>query len=691
MSTPEIPSTYRGNPRVAWWHYSDSIAVGRFDAPDCSKEYPVYTLNGSGKWTPGAPPEPRPLFGLGSLYSPGPVFIAEGEKCASALHGLGLVAVCSMGGSSAPSKADWTRLKGRECVVLPDNDEPGEKYAQVVAELLDATPRVLRLEGLPKGGDIVDWIQTRLPGWDGNAPIEGTQTPALRDELLSLLEKAPLLEAAVAEWDEPKPLPDLDPELPQFPLDALPTPLRRGVDEIARFSKVAPEGPAVAFLAAIAGAAGKGILIEEKPGLCHHPALFFLCVAEPSERKSTLLGPVREILDSRFTEARSKHQQRFADASWRNEVRTRKLEGIRKTAKRDADPAELAREAAKLQNDMEPVPPAIPLLVDDCTSQFLVRYMADHGEEAFLLSPEGRNTLDQILGRYTKNSFTDEAVYLNGISGDPIGRGRVGSNPAQPYEHVNLSKPCLNVCIFVQPDKWRSLLENGAMRDSGLVSRIAIVRMPRMAGKRIEGPNERPFDEAELEPFRAVVDHIIQGRELFSEPTTIRLSPEATEARRLFHNEIEEGISGELADHADIAGKAVTQTVKIAGVLHLAEVNDAQGNEISLDTWARAEQLGRYFLAAAIAAQNSATIAPAITAAKAILSRADELPDPFTIRDLTLKHWGGFDREAARDALEVLVDHGHLRACKRRPDGGGRPTVDFLWNPESRIKRLKTA
>ena len=53
-------------------------------------------------------------------------------------------------------------LKGADVVILPDNDKVGEAHANDVAQSLSgvaARVRVLRLAGLPDGGDVYDWLQ----------------------------------------------------------------------------------------------------------------------------------------------------------------------------------------------------------------------------------------------------------------------------------------------------------------------------------------------------------------------------------------------------------------------------------------------------------------------------------------------------------------------------------------------------
>ena len=89
------------------------------------------------------------------------------------------------------------------------------------------------------------------------------------------------------------------------------------------------------------------------------------------------------------------------------------------------------------------------------------------------------------------------------------------------------------------------------------------------------------------------------------------MSPEAQEARRLFHNEIERQLcpaDGDLSDVADIAGKCCSQTVKLALVDHLTdkpELLSQDDSEIDLSTWNRAEQWGRFFMRESVRLRRS--------------------------------------------------------------------------------------
>lgn len=118
-------------------------------------------------WVMREAPSPRkgkPLYRLPeALAADGPVYVVEGEKCADALAGLGIAATTS-GAARSASKADWSPLSGRRCVIWPDNDNPGEQYAADVAEAVAANGcdvaivdiDALRLSN--EGADAADWL-----------------------------------------------------------------------------------------------------------------------------------------------------------------------------------------------------------------------------------------------------------------------------------------------------------------------------------------------------------------------------------------------------------------------------------------------------------------------------------------------------------------------------------------------------
>ena len=106
--------------------------VKRVDVPGQPKKIQPTTM---------LPDGPRPLYLLPQLLAQselgGGVLVVEGEKTVlGALFYEDKWAVTtSIGGAAAPHKTDWSPVENRAVVIWPDHDEPGQKYAETVAEL----------------------------------------------------------------------------------------------------------------------------------------------------------------------------------------------------------------------------------------------------------------------------------------------------------------------------------------------------------------------------------------------------------------------------------------------------------------------------------------------------------------------------------------------------------------------------
>lgn len=103
------------------------------------------------------------LYGLQSLSQPGPVYVVEGEKDVNTATNVWGVAAVSQaqGASTGPDKADWAPLKGREVIIVADDDKPGEKRAGKVFTYLTgltARPESVRIVKAAAGKDLSDHI-----------------------------------------------------------------------------------------------------------------------------------------------------------------------------------------------------------------------------------------------------------------------------------------------------------------------------------------------------------------------------------------------------------------------------------------------------------------------------------------------------------------------------------------------------
>src|SRR5215831_7176578 len=145
---PAPPTTHPalGRPNQSWpYKDADGGVIGyvlRFDGAD-GKEFRPLTLwrdsvSGRLEWRWESWPPKRPLYGLQELADRpvAPVVVCEGEKATDAAGRLlpGFVVVTSPNGSKSADKADWSPLHGRDVVIWPDADLPGDEYAKGVSK-----------------------------------------------------------------------------------------------------------------------------------------------------------------------------------------------------------------------------------------------------------------------------------------------------------------------------------------------------------------------------------------------------------------------------------------------------------------------------------------------------------------------------------------------------------------------------
>ena len=135
------------------------------------KKFLVRRPNGDGTFSWGLGDCRRVLYNLPALVvadTKRPVLIVEGEKDVDRLTGLGVLATCNPGGAGK-WRDDYNRhFKGRDVVVIPDNDpvdpkqkrSPGMHHAHQVATAVSSVARRVDVVVVPTGpkGDISDWL-----------------------------------------------------------------------------------------------------------------------------------------------------------------------------------------------------------------------------------------------------------------------------------------------------------------------------------------------------------------------------------------------------------------------------------------------------------------------------------------------------------------------------------------------------
>lgn len=169
--TPSTVWVYRdanGRPQMVLYRFD----LGQDDSGTPRKVFAPLTWcqhsgNGSLSWRWQGLPEPRPLLRLDELArrSLSPVVLCEGEKAADAAAVLlpEHVATCWPNGTNSWQKADFSALAGRDVLLWPDNDAPGLKCMDAVAEYL-------RQLGATSVQTVALTVFSQKPGQDGQRP-----------------------------------------------------------------------------------------------------------------------------------------------------------------------------------------------------------------------------------------------------------------------------------------------------------------------------------------------------------------------------------------------------------------------------------------------------------------------------------------------------------------------------------------
>jgi hypothetical protein len=288
--------------------------------------------------------------------------------------------------------------------------EEVEKFVEAVASAAgdeEVRDRVRNVQGT------FEKIQhdEHVTGWPSLAELLGEKGGAVVTQVRAWLGLAESTgrngRASPPPWPEPIPLDEAQ-EVPEFPVDLLPRPLREWVRCEAEATQTPPDLAAMLGLTvSAAGLAGKAV-VRVRQGWAEPANLYAVNALPPGERKSavfrTALAPVADFERSEV----SRQAPVIAEAATERrqlEARLKSLEG--KVAKCDDsdERASLKREAAEAARALaaHKVPAAVRLFVDDVTPEKLAQVLAEQGGRMLQASAEG-NLFEVAKGRYSEGA-----------------------------------------------------------------------------------------------------------------------------------------------------------------------------------------------------------------------------------------------------------------------------------------------
>ncbi|WP_433464361.1 DUF3987 domain-containing protein [Spirillospora sp. CA-128828] len=481
--------------------------------------------------------------------------------------------------------------------------------------------------------------------------------------------------AAPEPWDEPLALGSRA-ALPAFPLTAFPDYIAHMVAGMAEELQVPVDLPGTLALSGLSTAAGGRAEVVVR-GQWREPLCLYLATAMPpgsgkSPAFRAMLAPVFEA-ERQMREAARDH---IDQAAKDREIALARAEDARRKAK-SAQDIELAVDARQMAEATE-VPTLPRLTADDISPEQAATVMADQGGRLAILAAEG-TFFEVVMGRYSSGKPNVELV-LKAHAGDRVQVDRRGREEF-------IDRPALTIGVAIQPDMLRDIAAKRQMRGRGVLARF-LFSLPRdMVGARKITPDT--VSEEVIRTYMENLKRLVLDLSEWTDPAAIPISPAALKLFTEWRIEIEPRLkrgTGDLESLRDWASKLPGATIRIAGLLHLAENPDnGVRTPISEETMGRAIDLARYFVEHAMAAFGAMRAHPALDNARSVLEWITEKAGPeFKARDVQRAFQRRFDgADDVRQVLDLLEDHEYIR---RAPDTstGGRRSVVYQVNPKGR-------
>jgi Protein of unknown function (DUF3987) len=566
-----------GRQPTARWEYFDAAGdlvglVIRFDGPDGKTFRPVSRTT-SGSWVCEGMPAPRPIFKLPQvLAADGPVFVCEGEKACDAIRSLGLTVTTSPNGSKSAGKSDWSPLKGRRVVILPDNDAPGAAYAaDVVGLALRAgaeSVKVVRLidlwPGLPEHGDAADWVEH----------FDAVDAVDLRQGLETLVAAAQPVAAVADDVHDDDVDDDESLAWEPFPVGALPKVLAKFVKHVAyRIGGESVEAQvALPMLAALAGAIGNARAIEARPGW-QEPAVLWTCIiAGSGGAKSPAYKAAMQFVFEEEKAARDAHRAALADF----------------------DAAEMEHSDWKRERgnkgpapDRPVKPTARRLWVDDTTVEALAT-IVEANPRWFIVAREELRAWAASFDCYKSGGRggADQPKWLTLYDAGPLSIDRKGG------DSIHVPRAAVSLTGGIQPGIFARTMTADDI-DSGLLGRLLVAMPPAEELKWPDGDMDWATVEAVRSLFRTLFDMPTPA----DGPKVLDMEPDAQLIFKRFYQQKQREILKASGAVKGMLSKSNAAVLRLALIIHVCRqaAGEVIPDRVDAESINRAIDLGHWF------------------------------------------------------------------------------------------------
>lgn len=490
----------------------------------------------------------------------------------------------------------------------------------------------------------------------------------------------------------PEELPVGLPPVEPFALELLPEALRDWISDIAERMQCPIDFPAVAMMITLGGVVGRkvGIRPKAEDEWTVPPNLWGSVIGRPSILKSPAIAEPIAMVSELENRARREYEEAVKEHEADELVREAKDKEVKVNIAKaiKANDENEAKKLASKSLDRPEAPVRRRYLTQDATVEKLGELLRDNDKGIILYRDEligFLKTLDQE-GRESSRAFYLEAWNGTGsFTFDRIGRGT-----------IHIEAACVSILGSIQPGPLSDYLTAavaGGTGDDGLMQRFQLAVWPD-TGKTWINVDRRPNAEAKqkarevygrLDKLNPTAIGAKQGE--YDPQPWLRFSPAAQDRfnqwrsnleARLRTDELHPAMESHLAKYRSLVPS-------LALLIHLVDHElNADSNAVSDTSLLRALSWADYLESHAKRIYHPA-LSKELYGALELHRRLRSLPEPFTAKDVYRNHWRGLDIDGTRNAIQVLIDFGHIRIKKDESEPGkGRPTTRYEVHPELR-------
>ncbi len=462
-------------------------------------------------------------------------------------------------------------------------------------------------------------------------------------------------------------------DLPAFPVDALPEVMKQYVSAVAEQSQTSPDMAAVIGLGVLAVCLQGKYKVEGMPGYFEPLSLYTVVIAAPGERKSSVMRSMTCYLYDYEQEFNNSMSADICRNQQERDSIKRQIAGLEKKLERKSTP-ENEDELRRLQSVLASMPELKPVrfFADDCSSEALTSLLAENSGILSVISTEG-GIFDIMAGRYSGKTNID--VWLKGHCGDAIYVDRLSREPEC------IPHPALSAILSIQPSVLDEIMSDATMTGRGLIARFLYASPPSRIGTR---KFRTPAISEEISAAYRRLIFRLMALPVHEETPALTLSARAADVMTDYFEEHERYLVGEGQAISDWASKYIGAILRIAGLLHGADMEPDEW-VISSETVSRAIWIGKYFLAHSCYAYSMMGTDLTIQKANFVLAKLRKKGLKEVKRsELFQMCRGKFFKKTEElfPTLELLENHGYLRCDEPERHSAGRPAdVRIFVNP----------